>query len=46
MPTKRIRIAPSILAAHAMQTQTNYSYGDESDGMIHETYVWQPAKHG
>jgi hypothetical protein len=33
-------VALTILAAHAKQAQTNYSYRDESDGMIHETYVW------
>jgi len=33
-------VALTILAAHAKQSQTNYNYRDESDGMIHETYVW------
>jgi hypothetical protein len=33
-------LALTMLAAHAKQTQTNYSYRDEADGMIHETYVW------
>lgn len=33
-------VALTMLAAHAKQTQTNYNYREESDGMIHETYVW------
>ena len=33
-------VALSMLAAHAKQTQTNYSYREESDGKIHEVYVW------
>jgi len=33
-------VALTMLAAHAKQTQTNYSYRDEADGMIHEAYVW------
>jgi hypothetical protein len=33
-------VALTILAAHAKQSQTNYTYRDESDGMIHESYVW------
>lgn len=33
-------VALTILATHAKQSQTNYTYRDESDGMIHETYVW------
>lgn len=33
-------VALTMLAAHAKQVQTNYSYREESDGLIHETYVW------
>jgi hypothetical protein len=33
-------VALTMLAAHAKQSQTNYSYRDEADGMIHESYVW------
>ena len=33
-------VALTMLAAHAKQTQTSYSYRDEADGMIHESYVW------
>ena len=33
-------VALTILAAHAKQSQTNYSYREEADAMIHETYVW------
>ncbi len=33
-------VALSILAAHAKQSQTNYSYREESDGKIHEVYAW------
>jgi hypothetical protein len=33
-------VALTMLAAHAKQAQTNFSYRDEADGMIHETYVW------
>ena len=33
-------VALTILAAHAKQTQTAYTYRDEADGMIHEAYVW------
>ncbi|MFG6464807.1 hypothetical protein ACG04Q_24760 [Roseateles sp. DXS20W] len=33
-------VALTLLGAHAKQTQTNYNYRDEADGMIHETYVW------
>ena len=33
-------VALAMLAAHAKQSQTNYSYRDEADGMIHESYVW------
>ena len=33
-------VALTILGAHAKQSQTNYSYREEADGMIHETYVW------
>jgi hypothetical protein len=33
-------VALSMLAAHAKQTQTNYSYREEDDGKIHEVYVW------
>lgn len=33
-------VALTMLAAHAKQSQTNYSYREEADGMIHETYVW------
>lgn len=33
-------VALTMLAAHAKQMQTNYTYREESDGMIHETYVW------
>jgi len=33
-------MALTALAAHAKQTQTAYSYRDEADGMIHESYVW------
>ena len=33
-------VALTILAANAKQSQTTYSYREEADGMIHETYVW------
>lgn len=33
-------VALTILAAHAKQMQTNYTYREETDGMIHESYVW------
>ena len=33
-------LALTLLAAHAKQSQTNYTYRDESDGLIHESYVW------
>jgi len=33
-------VALTMLAAHAKQTQTTYTYRDEADGMIHESYVW------
>jgi len=33
-------VALTMLAANAKQSQGNYSYRDEADGMIHETYVW------
>ena len=33
-------LALTLLAAHAKQSQTNYTYRDESDGLIHEAYVW------
>ena len=33
-------LALTVLAAHAKQSQTNYTYRDESDGLIHESYVW------
>jgi hypothetical protein len=33
-------VALTTLAAHAKQSQTNYNYREESDGLIHETYVW------
>jgi len=33
-------VALTVLAAHAKQSQTNYNYREEADGMIHETYVW------
>jgi hypothetical protein len=33
-------VALTILAAHAKQTQTTFTYRDEADGMIHETYLW------
>lgn len=33
-------VALTTLAASAKLTQTNYNYREESDGMIHETYVW------
>ncbi|MCK5120617.1 MAG: hypothetical protein KAQ91_01470 [Methylococcales bacterium] len=33
-------VALSMLSAHAKQTQTNYSYREESGGKIHEVYVW------
>ena len=29
-----------LIGAHAKQSQTAYSYREEADGMIHETYVW------
>ena len=33
-------VAFTSLAAHAKQTQTNFSYREEADGKIHEVYVW------
>jgi hypothetical protein len=33
-------VALTALAAHAKLKQTNYTYREEADGMIHETYVW------
>jgi hypothetical protein len=33
-------VALTVLAASAKQTQTGYSYREEADGMIHESYVW------
>ena len=33
-------VALTMLAAHAKQSQTSYTYRDEADGMIHECYVW------
>jgi len=33
-------IAFSTLAAHAKLLNTSYTYREEADGMIHETYVW------
>jgi len=33
-------VALTTLAASAKLTQTNYSYREEADGMIHESYVW------
>jgi hypothetical protein len=33
-------VAFSTLAAHAKLLHTSYSYREEADGMIHETYVW------
>lgn len=33
-------VALTVLAAHAKQSQTDYNYREEADGMIHETYVW------
>jgi hypothetical protein len=33
-------LALTVLAAHAKQSRTNYTYRDESDGLIHESYVW------
>jgi hypothetical protein len=33
-------VALSILAAQALQTSRNIDYREESDGMIHEIYLW------
>ncbi|MEB3335611.1 MAG: hypothetical protein VKP70_11580 [Cyanobacteriota bacterium] len=33
-------LALTVLAAHAKQSKTNYTYRDEQDGLIHESYVW------
>ena len=33
-------VALTALAAHAKLKQTNYTYREEADGMINETYVW------
>lgn len=33
-------IAPTLLASQALQTTRNVDYRDESDGMIHEIYLW------
>jgi len=33
-------VAFSTLAAHAKLLHTSYTYREEADGMIHETYVW------
>ena len=33
-------VALTILASNAKQSQTTYTYRDEADGMIHESYVW------
>lgn len=33
-------VALTMLSAHARQLQRSYSCREESDGMIHEAYVW------
>lgn len=33
-------VALSLVASHAKQTQTSFNYREESDGKIHEMYVW------
>jgi hypothetical protein len=33
-------VALTMLAAHARETQSSYSYREEADGMIHECYIW------
>ena len=33
-------ITLTMLGANAKQSQTSVNYREESDGMIHEMYVW------